>query len=99
MTGRASLPAYPTVHSEATLGALPSRVNRMSKYADERNAALNGIIEILWRLPSDETRCAVFATAFSVLAKKLDRNPIDFAGQMCGTYVILDQTGLLDKTE
>jgi hypothetical protein len=63
----------------------------MSEYSETRNAAVNGIIARLWEFDDDESRFAILAAVFSVMAQHLELEPIDMAEKMVAVYRLVTQ--------
>ena len=63
----------------------------MSECSEIRNAAVNGIIARPWEFDDDESRFAILAAVFSVMARHLELEPIDKAGKMVAVYRLIKQ--------
>jgi hypothetical protein len=69
-----------------------------SKQTQNKNDAVNDILERLWQLP-EASRLHVFAAVFSVLVEAGNGDPIDMAGRCCAVYKMLKASGDLKQYE
>jgi hypothetical protein len=61
----------------------------MNEYSETRNAAVNDIIARLWEFEDDESRFAILAAVFSVMAQHLELDPLDMAEKMVAVYKLI----------